>query len=182
MDIRTECEFRSFLAETENVIDLLKSYGGSTYLCGVRVTFRHIPRLEAMADRFRQWLDNGCPEDQNDFQKIIDLIKNPRPITASSQPQPGNQKTYVVGRSIRYRIRIYLEHLDKMRKQMEEGSLQSAEALGKTYTDAVEFGDFVKTVRALYDKTRKDRVSGKEYGFAMQCNAAYGKLENGEAV
>lgn len=174
---------QSFATEAELTAQHLDEYGGSSMFAGRRFTFRDAKKLHRLAEVVRAYIDGDRTYEAR-MERIRQIVEADFAKRASGGHSPSvpEGKTYVVNTPTRYRIGLYLEHLDKIRGQMQSGEIPSAEALGKTFADAVEFGDFVKTIRYLYVKCLKNKVTGKEYGLAMQCMHAGEKLEKGGAA
>ena len=177
-----EIRLESFAEEARYASDRLSAYGGTTELLGRRFTFRDAQRLRRVSDDIRRYLKGEMPDGKDRMQRIADLVRawEARPLPV---PDPGDtkpSKTYVVNRAMRYRMGLYLEHLDSERIRFQNDEMQSVTALGKTFTDAGDFGDFVTDIRNLYDETLRHRVSGNRYGLAKKCAEAGERLEKGE--
>lgn len=163
---KDEFDLAAFAEEASLAAKDLGTYGGSTVFYGKRFTYREAPRLEKAASDVRAYLDGNTAEHER-MMRILSMVRSckaPQPKAA----KPG--KTYAVNRAMRYRISIYLAHLDQVRLRMQEGKLGSASELGKEYTDAADFGDFVNSVRNLLDTCSRHDVPGSMYGFARLCS------------
>ncbi len=176
LDCMDSIALESFAAEASDTAENLERYGGSTVFYGNRFTFRDAPRLRKVSQDIGRYLAGDGTEHQR-MLRILAMIRR-QPCPGAPSPRPGHGvKTYVVNRAVRYRIALYLNHLDDVRRQMEKGMIESACELGTTYTDAADFGDFVNSVRRLHDKTDRHSVPGTEYGFAIQCSEEGTKYE-----
>lgn len=176
-DLRLE----SFAELASVTADDLDRFGGSTMLCGTRFTYRDTARLHNVASEIRSYLKGEfSPEAEDRMRAIlawIDRHDNPGTYTGAGRADKAKQKTYVVNGGMRYRIGLYLRDLDEQRVRFQNGELAAVTALGKTYGDAADFGDFVNTVRSLHDRTLKHGVTGKEYAMARQCECAGRAIE-----
>lgn len=179
-DLRLE----SFAELASVTADDLDRFGGSTMLCGTRFTYRDTARLHGVASEIRSFLKGELsPEAEDRMRAIlawIDRHENSDTGTGRADKAKAPQKTYVVNGGMRYRIGLYLRDLDEQRVRFQNGELAAVTALGKTYGDAADFGDFVNTVRGLHERTLKHGVTGKEYAMARQCECAGRAIERGD--
>lgn len=173
-DMRNTLEM--FAMEARCAAEDLRRFGGSTRLAGKRFTFRDAGRLEKVASDIGAFLDGDASELER-MMRIARMADEGNRIPATAMQQAPHGKTYAVNRSMRYRIGLFLDHLDEVRRSMEAGETASAEVLGKTYTDAADFGDFVNSVRRLKNETESHDVPGSAYGLARQYSEEGMKLE-----
>jgi hypothetical protein len=179
ISVKDEFDLESFAEEASLAAQDLRTYGGSTIFYGKRFTYREAPRLEKAASDVRAYLGGNTAEHER-MMRILSMVRSykaPQPNSKPAKPE----KTYAVNRAMRYRISIYLTHLDQVRLEMEKGKLDSASELGKEYTDAADFGDFVNSVRNLLDTCSRHDVPGSMYGFVRLCSEEGTKHEGKSA-